>query len=115
MQHAGMQLFGQQPSLTEPSRATVDEPSIRAAFSQVSGPHPLDASTIELRLYAVGWAFVLRDLQTALPPPLAAVTIEALRSSGVERAFEIRDNLVNADGTGNIELFLLPGDSAKQG
>jgi len=27
----------------------------------------------------------------------------------------IRDNLVNADGTGNIELFLLPGDSAKQG
>ena len=26
----------------------------------------------------------------------------------------IRDNLVNADGTGNIELFLLPGDTAKQ-
>jgi hypothetical protein len=27
----------------------------------------------------------------------------------------IRDNLVNADGTGNIELFLLPGDTAQQG
>ncbi len=27
----------------------------------------------------------------------------------------IRDNLVNADGTGNIELFLLPGDSARPG
>jgi len=27
----------------------------------------------------------------------------------------IRDNLVNADGTGNIELFLLPGDAASPG
>ena len=31
------------------------------------------------------------------------------------REGNIRDNLVTADGTGNIELFLLPGDTLEQG
>ena len=38
-------------------------PELRARLATVPGPNPLDCDCLNLALFAVGWALLLRDLR----------------------------------------------------
>ena len=67
----------------------------RAAFANVGGPHPLDADTVDLAAFPVGWAWLVRDLQLGLSEASAAAVEAFLDDVGLRSAFVVRDNLVN--------------------
>ena len=58
------------------------------------GPHPLDADSLDLALFAVGWKLLLRDLSFGLPPERSRAVELALEAAGVHDAFVLRDNMV---------------------
>ena len=68
---------------------------LREKFSALSGPCPLDADTLELALFAVGWDHLERDLQAALSPTDLCTVEATLECHGVRAAMVCRDNLVN--------------------
>ncbi|EOD23833.1 hypothetical protein EMIHUDRAFT_239085 [Emiliania huxleyi CCMP1516] len=69
--------------------------ALRAAFASVPGPHPLDADSVNLALFAVGWDHLLRDLRLGLPTHTAHAVVGKLVADGVRSAFALRNNLVH--------------------
>ena len=67
---------------------------LRACFSSVAGPNPLDADSLDLALFAVGWEPLLRDLRLGLGPRVSSTVEAALVGAGVRDAFVLRNNLV---------------------
>ena len=62
----------------------------RAAFANVGGPHPLDADTVDLAAFPVGWAWLVRDLQLGLSEASAAAVEAFLDDVGLRSAFVVR-------------------------
>ena len=79
----------------EPSRS--DEPSrARYASGGIPGPHPCDADSLDLALFAVGWELMLRDLRIGLSSEEhVAAVLSVLDKHQVHSAFAIRNNVVN--------------------
>jgi hypothetical protein len=70
--------------------------ALREIFaSKNSGPCPLDADTVELALFAVGWRHLQRDLRLVLTPEALAATEAVLAVHHVRKATVCRENLVN--------------------
>ena len=70
---------------------------LRKQFSATGllGPHPLDADSLDLALFAVGWELLLRDLRIGLTPEQSQLVEKLLVTNGMRRAFVVRANLVN--------------------
>ena len=68
---------------------------LRSRFAHVPGPHPLDADSTDLALFAVGWKLLIRDLSVGLSSEDAETVERVLVAHGVTGAFVLRDNLVN--------------------
>ena len=67
---------------------------LRACF--VGKPYcPLDADTVDLALFAVGWRWLVHDLRLGLGDEASAGVEAALAEAGVHAAFGVRDNLVS--------------------
>ena len=67
---------------------------LRACF--VGKPYcPLDADTVDLALFAVGWRWLVHDLRLGLGDEVSAGVEAALADAGVHAAFGVRDNLVS--------------------
>ena len=77
------------------STGSTHSEDLRARFASVPGPHPLDADSVDLALFAVGWELLVRDLRLGLTPDDVEAVEAVLAAHGVNEAFVLRDNLVN--------------------
>ena len=77
------------------STGSAHSEDLRARFASVPGPHPLDADSVDLALFAVGWELLVRDLRLGLTPADVEAVEAVLAAHGVNEAFVLRDNLVN--------------------
>ena len=74
--------------------ASVRVRALRAVFAG-KAYCPLDADTVDLALFAVGWRWLVHDLRLGLGDEASAGVEAALADAGVRAAFGVRDNLVN--------------------
>ena len=73
----------------EPSRS-------RYSTAGISGPHPCDADSLDLALFAVGWEHLKRDLRAGLSSAENVAAVESvLETHSVHAAFVARNNVVN--------------------